>query len=137
MAWFQSVGQTAGQSWSQCSCKKQGTVSMPCPYTELSQPQCFNYHIPPMTILVHAHSAGVLVLDCILQSPEISTSCFWCQAGNTALHLACQNGHAQSSKVLLLGGSRPDSRNNVSLSQSVPVSPSLSPSSDRVKPLAD
>lgn len=37
------------------------------------------------------------------------------QAGNTALHLACQNGHAQSSKVLLLGGSRPDSKNHVSL----------------------
>lgn len=35
------------------------------------------------------------------------------QAGNTALHLACQNGHAQSSKVLLLGGSRPDSKNHV------------------------
>ncbi|GAA6093669.1 ankyrin repeat domain-containing protein 6b, partial [Tachysurus ichikawai] len=34
-------------------------------------------------------------------------------AGNTALHLACQNGHAQSTKVLLLGGARPDSKNNV------------------------
>lgn len=37
------------------------------------------------------------------------------KAGNTALHLACQNGHTQSSKVLLLGGSRPDSKNHVSL----------------------
>uniref|UniRef100_A0A671KW93 Uncharacterized protein n=1 Tax=Sinocyclocheilus anshuiensis TaxID=1608454 RepID=A0A671KW93_9TELE len=34
-------------------------------------------------------------------------------AGNTALHLAGQNGHAQSSKVLLLGGSHPDSKNSV------------------------
>lgn len=46
-------------------------------------------------------------------SDSLPSSCF--QAGNTALHLACQNGHAQSSKVLLLGGSRPDSKNHVSL----------------------
>lgn len=39
-------------------------------------------------------------------------SCCW-QVGHTPLHLACQNGHIQSSKVLLLGGSRPDSRDQV------------------------
>ncbi|XP_030616167.1 ankyrin repeat domain-containing protein 6 [Delphinapterus leucas] len=35
------------------------------------------------------------------------------KAGNTALHLACQNSHAQSTRVLLLGGSRADLKNNV------------------------
>lgn len=35
------------------------------------------------------------------------------QVRNTPLHLACQNGHAQSAKVLLLGGSRPDAKNQV------------------------
>ncbi|XP_052341182.1 ankyrin repeat domain-containing protein 6 [Oncorhynchus keta] len=34
-------------------------------------------------------------------------------AGNTALHLACQNANTQSAHVLLLGGSRPDIKNNV------------------------
>ncbi|KAF7646279.1 hypothetical protein LDENG_00190280 [Lucifuga dentata] len=34
------------------------------------------------------------------------------QAGNTALHLACQNAHAQTARLLLLGGSRPDAKNN-------------------------
>lgn len=37
------------------------------------------------------------------------------QAGNIALHLACQNGHMQTTRVLLLGGARPDSKNNVSV----------------------
>lgn len=36
------------------------------------------------------------------------------QAGNTALHLACQNAHAQTARLLLLGGSTPDTKNNVS-----------------------
>uniref|UniRef100_A0A8B9K8S9 Ankyrin repeat domain 6a n=1 Tax=Astyanax mexicanus TaxID=7994 RepID=A0A8B9K8S9_ASTMX len=35
------------------------------------------------------------------------------QAGSTPLHLACQNGHAQSARVLLLGGSVPDIKNKV------------------------
>lgn len=35
------------------------------------------------------------------------------KAGNTALHLACQNSHSQSTRVLLLGGSRADLKNNV------------------------
>ena len=35
------------------------------------------------------------------------------KAGNTALHLACQNSHSQSARVLLLGGSRADLKNNV------------------------
>ncbi|XP_058431689.1 ankyrin repeat domain-containing protein 6 isoform X4 [Marmota monax] len=35
-----------------------------------------------------------------------------CMAGNTALHLACQNSHSQSTRVLLLGGSRADLKNN-------------------------
>ncbi|XP_014399960.1 PREDICTED: ankyrin repeat domain-containing protein 6 isoform X8 [Myotis brandtii] len=34
------------------------------------------------------------------------------EAGNTALHLACQNSHSQSTRVLLLGGSRADLKNN-------------------------
>uniref|UniRef100_A0A8C6RFK5 Ankyrin repeat domain 6 n=1 Tax=Nannospalax galili TaxID=1026970 RepID=A0A8C6RFK5_NANGA len=33
-------------------------------------------------------------------------------AGNTALHLACQNSHSQSTRILLLGGSRADLKNN-------------------------
>ena len=35
------------------------------------------------------------------------------RGGFTALHLACQNGHNQSSRVLLLHGCRPDVKNNV------------------------
>merc|ERR1719229_2194364 len=34
------------------------------------------------------------------------------RGGFTALHLACQNGHNQSSRVLLLHGCRPDVKNN-------------------------
>ncbi|XP_009331358.1 PREDICTED: ankyrin repeat domain-containing protein 6 isoform X2 [Pygoscelis adeliae] len=34
------------------------------------------------------------------------------KAGNTPLHLACQNSHSQSTRVLLLGGSRADLKNN-------------------------
>uniref|UniRef100_A0A8C6REL2 Ankyrin repeat domain 6 n=1 Tax=Nannospalax galili TaxID=1026970 RepID=A0A8C6REL2_NANGA len=34
------------------------------------------------------------------------------KAGNTALHLACQNSHSQSTRILLLGGSRADLKNN-------------------------
>jgi len=37
---------------------------------------------------------------------------FHFKAGNTPLHLACQNGHFQSARVLLLGGALPDSKNN-------------------------
>lgn len=36
------------------------------------------------------------------------------QAGNTGLHLACQNAHSQTTRLLLLGGSTPDTKNNVS-----------------------
>lgn len=36
------------------------------------------------------------------------------QAGNTALHLACQNAHAQTARLLLLGGSKPHTKNHVS-----------------------
>ena len=35
------------------------------------------------------------------------------RGGFTALHLSCQNGHNQSSRVLLLHGCRPDVKNNV------------------------
>ncbi|TKS86238.1 Ankyrin repeat domain-containing protein 6 [Collichthys lucidus] len=35
------------------------------------------------------------------------------RAGNTALHLACQNAHAQTARLLLLGGSTPDTKNNM------------------------
>ncbi|XP_065399808.1 ankyrin repeat domain-containing protein 6 isoform X15 [Macaca fascicularis] len=38
------------------------------------------------------------------------------KAGNTALHLACQNSHSQSTRVLLLAGSRADLKNNGSVS---------------------
>lgn len=41
------------------------------------------------------------------------------KAGNTALHLACQNSHSQSTRVLLLGGSRADLKNNVGDSASL------------------
>lgn len=43
------------------------------------------------------------------------------QAGNTALHLACQNSRSQSTRVLLLGGSRADLKNNVGESTSFSV----------------
>lgn len=46
-------------------------------------------------------------------SSHLSASFPPSQAGNTALHLACQNSHAQSTRVLLLGGSRADLKNNV------------------------
>lgn len=45
-------------------------------------------------------------------SSHLSASLPPSQAGNTALHLACQNSHAQSTRVLLLGGSRADLKNN-------------------------
>ncbi|XP_041668174.1 ankyrin repeat domain-containing protein 6 [Cheilinus undulatus] len=32
-------------------------------------------------------------------------------AGNTALHLACQNAHAQTARLLLLEGAKPDTKN--------------------------
>ena len=35
------------------------------------------------------------------------------RGGFTPLHLSCQNGHNQSSRVLLLHGCRPDVKNNV------------------------
>ncbi|TRY59174.1 hypothetical protein DNTS_032420, partial [Danionella cerebrum] len=35
------------------------------------------------------------------------------KAGHTALHLACQNAHAECARILLLGGSRPDCKNSV------------------------
>ncbi|KAK5600379.1 hypothetical protein CRENBAI_025263 [Crenichthys baileyi] len=35
------------------------------------------------------------------------------KAGNTALHLACQNAHAPTAKLLLLRGSNPDTKNTV------------------------
>uniref|UniRef100_A0A8C5RCC4 Ankyrin repeat domain 6 n=1 Tax=Laticauda laticaudata TaxID=8630 RepID=A0A8C5RCC4_LATLA len=37
---------------------------------------------------------------------------FFHKAGNTPLHLACQNNHSESVRVLLLGGSRTDIKNN-------------------------
>ncbi len=37
------------------------------------------------------------------------------QAGFSALHLAAQNGHNQSARILLYAGASPDHRNNVSL----------------------
>lgn len=37
------------------------------------------------------------------------------QAGFTALHLSAQNGHNQSTRILLLAGCNPDLKNNVSL----------------------
>ena len=42
----------------------------------------------------------------------MSCNCF--QAGFSALHLAAQNGHNQSARVLLYSGASPDHRNNVS-----------------------
>ena len=39
---------------------------------------------------------------------------FYFQAGFSALHLAAQNGHNQSGRVLLYAGASPDHRNNVS-----------------------
>lgn len=38
------------------------------------------------------------------------------KSGFTALHLAAQNGHNQSSRVLLMEGCGPDVKNNVSIS---------------------
>ena len=37
------------------------------------------------------------------------------QQGHSALHLACQQGHNQSCRILLLNGCKPDIKNNVSL----------------------
>lgn len=48
-------------------------------------------------------------------------------AGFAPLHLACQNGHNQSCRELLLAGSNPDLQNNVS---DPPISP-LFPSPPR------
>lgn len=42
---------------------------------------------------------------------------FILKAGNTPLHLACQNNHSESVRVLLLGGSRTDTKNNVSITK--------------------
>ena len=36
------------------------------------------------------------------------------RGGFTALHLACQNGHNQTCRLLLLAGCSPDIRNSVS-----------------------
>lgn len=43
------------------------------------------------------------------------------QAGFTALHLSAQNGHNQSTRILLLAGCNPDLKNNVSLTYYVKV----------------
>lgn len=48
-------------------------------------------------IAVHFHSMALL------------------QAGFTSLHLSAQNGHNQSTRILLLAGCNPDLKNNVSL----------------------
>lgn len=61
----------------------------------------------------------IFVLDSWhLKTPQKSSFCSHCamfmQTGNTALHLACQNAHAQSARILLLGGSAPHAKNNVS-----------------------
>ena len=37
------------------------------------------------------------------------------KGGFAPLHLACQNGHNQTTRVLLLAGCRPDIKNNVSV----------------------
>ena len=37
------------------------------------------------------------------------------RGGFTALHLACQNGHNQTCRLLLLAGCSPDIRNSVSI----------------------
>ena len=53
--------------------------------------------------------AGALTTDWSTQANVYMKN----RGGFTALHLACQNGHNQSSRVLLLHGCRPDVKNNV------------------------
>ena len=45
---------------------------------------------------------------------KVVVSMWYFQAGFSALHLAAQNGHNQSARVLLYAGASPDHRNNVS-----------------------
>jgi len=69
-------------------------------------------------------TAKVLLCEvsCPVSEHGFYISLCFSKAGNTPLHLACQNSHSQSTRVLLLGGSRADLKNNVS-----PVSESFPP----------
>lgn len=65
-----------------------------------------------LVLLSRVRGSGLAVVKPTCR--RITVSVVLLQAGNTALHLASQNAHAQTARLLLLGGSTPDTKNNVS-----------------------
>uniref|UniRef100_S4RP33 Ankyrin repeat domain 6b n=1 Tax=Petromyzon marinus TaxID=7757 RepID=S4RP33_PETMA len=64
-----------------------------------------------LTLAHDCSTRGYKVPVCVCVQSSINI--LFNKAGSTPLHLACQNGHSQSCRGLLLGGSRPDAKNHM------------------------
>ena len=86
------------------------TVTVPVSETAAGIPVTMqNVTVADFSLSKYLCTAGLRRSMLLTVLPSLCLS----KAGNTALHLACQNSHSQSTRILLLGGSRADLKNNV------------------------